>query len=65
MVVFLTKTETGGVHVQARLQGEGGTIGDMSHEVRPGESFFGWSAEELKALGQGRQELSPKTAAAG
>ncbi len=57
MTVFLSHTESGNVFVQARAEGPGGMIGDLSREIKPGGDFYGIPFEKLKAMGEGRQEL--------
>ena len=41
------------VHLQARAEGPGGTVGDAYHTVRPGEKFLGISYAEFKAARAG------------
>lgn len=61
MTVYLRQgPKPGLVFIQARLEGEG-RLGDISRMIGPGESFEGYSAEELLAMGEGRQELGPKS----
>ena len=58
MRVFLSKGDNDEeIVVEARLEGDGGMIGDMSHVVRPGESFDSISFEEQSELGSGEHEL--------
>lgn len=46
--------------IQARAEGPGRTLGHLTREIRPGDSFLGWSYDELRALGNGMHELQPK-----
>jgi hypothetical protein len=58
MRVFLSKGDNDEeIVVEARLEGDGGMIGDMSQVVRPGDSFGSISFEELSELGSGEHEL--------
>lgn len=60
MTVFLTvDKDAGTVHVQARAEGDG-AVGDLVREIKPGESFLGWSYDELVKLGDGQHELEAK-----
>ena len=57
MKVFLSKVD-GGVMVQARLEGKN-TVGDAARLVAPGEDFFGYSFDELVAMGNGERDFEP------
>lgn len=65
MKVFLSKGQNGGVYVRARLEGEGGAVGDISREVMPGQDLFGVPFETLLSLGEGEHDISPVYPAAG
>lgn len=52
------------VIVRARLEGPGDRSGLFLQQVRPGESLFGWTYPELRALGDGMHDLQPKPATA-
>lgn len=58
MKVYLT-VEKNRVLIAARAEGEG-MLGDLFEEVRPGESFWGFSYEDLKKHGSGELEISEK-----
>ena len=45
------------IEVRARAEGEGGMVGDLNEEVHPGESFLGWTYDELLRLGDGEHIL--------
>lgn len=47
--------------LQARMEGDDGIrMACFYHEVRPGQSFWGWSCDELRSLGSGMHDLDPK-----
>lgn len=57
MTIFVTH-HPGGVWVQARMEGEGGLVGDVVQVVRPGETFQGKTYQELEAaLKEGKLEV--------
>lgn len=58
MTVFLSDAGDG-ILVMARPEGEG-VVGDLVVKVSEGQSFMGWSFDELKALGEGEHEIEPK-----
>ncbi len=67
MKVFLTQIEGGTVQVMARPEGPG-VFGDLVVLVGEGEAqptFLGWTAAELKAMGEGEHELSEKPTESG
>ncbi len=49
------------IHIRQRAEGPG-IVGDATARVTPGQNFYGWSFEELKALGNGGHEIEPKPA---
>ncbi len=49
------------IHIRQWAEGPGIT-GDSSTRVTQGQKFYGWSFEELKALGSGGHEIEPKAA---
>lgn len=55
MTFYLTLTPDG-VFVQVRAEGDG-IVGDATRLVRPGETFFDLSYEQLFALGDGEHSL--------
>jgi hypothetical protein len=46
------------IEVRVRAEGPGGTIGDALRVVRPGESAFGKTYDELVKYGSGLHDLS-------
>jgi hypothetical protein len=55
--VFFTLLDDS-VMVQARAE-DGIRIGDLLHEVKPGECFAGLSYAEIRELGDGEHDLVP------
>lgn len=49
------------VEVQMRVESDVGDTGDASVEVTPGDTFFGWTYAELRALGDGEHTLEAKS----
>ncbi len=50
--------------IEIRPESQGNTIiGDFRQEVQPGESWMGYSYDDLRALGEGRHTLLTKTEA--
>jgi hypothetical protein len=43
--------------IMARAEGPGGLIGDLIHDVLPGESWGDLSYEELRQLGEGEHDV--------
>jgi hypothetical protein len=54
---FFSTTKDGTVYLQARLEGDGGMIGDAVRTVREGERFCGLTHAELKKVGAGIVEV--------
>ncbi len=53
-------TDTGqGIFIQAMAEGPG-VLGDATRLLLPGELFFGLSFAEVKALGDGEHDITPK-----
>jgi hypothetical protein len=55
MKVFLSRVD-GGVMVQARMEAEG-IVGEVAQLVEPGDDFFGYSHDQLVAMGNGEHVL--------
>ena len=55
MIIYLT-LEKDHILVSARAEGDG-MLGDIFEEVRPGESFWGLSYEDLRNHGSGELEM--------
>lgn len=53
MIVFLARP---GDRVVLQARGSGGAVGDFAQEVRPGESAFGKTHDEWRALPEGAHE---------
>lgn len=47
------------IQVQERAEGDG-LVGDYRERVYPGQGILGYSYEELRALGNGSFDLTPK-----
>lgn len=58
MTIHLSKLDDGVLLVQARLEGQDGSVGDMVREVRPGGTFAGKTYDELLALAPGAVEIA-------
>ena len=48
------------VRLFQRVEGPGGSLGDVALELRPGDSFAGWAYADLRALGGGAHEITPR-----
>jgi hypothetical protein len=46
--------------VRGRAEGPGGLTGDLHLQLRPGETFLGWTYAQLAELGDGGHDLEPK-----
>jgi hypothetical protein len=63
MIVHLI-IKDGIVHLLIRAESDDGTIlGDGHTSVRAGETFDGWTYEELLALGDGEHDIEQKSVA--
>lgn len=49
------------VHILQRAEGPG-VVGEARCRVTPGLRFYGWTFEELAAIGNGKHEIEPKPA---
>jgi hypothetical protein len=58
--VFLPPGRDALIVLNARAEEPGGALGDLHDEITPGQSFLGWSFEELKQLGTGMHDIDPK-----
>lgn len=57
MTIFLNDTGQG-IFIQAVAEGPG-LLGDATRLLLPGETFFGLSFAEVKALGDGEHDITP------
>jgi len=48
------------IHIQIRMGGPGGIVGDTYQAVHPGESYLGYTFEELKEMGTGSHDLKKR-----
>jgi len=60
MQFHLSRDKEGTIHIQARMEGPGGLLGDFQQGIRPGENFLGWSYQELFELGPGSVDLDSR-----
>jgi hypothetical protein len=50
------------LRVRGRMEGPGDRHGMFMQDVRPGQSLWGWTYDELRALGNGMYELNASPA---
>ena len=50
----------GSIELRVRAEGAGGMKGDSITDVRPGETFAGYTYEELRDMGAGLVNIEPK-----
>ena len=62
MVFFIDKISKKSIAVRARAESEDGDmVGDLIQEVEPGESFGGYSFDQLYQMGTGQHKSKDKT----
>ncbi len=57
MKVFITISDEGVVFLEAVLTDKESNIGDISEEIKPGESFFGTPYADFIKNGNGEMEI--------
>ena len=61
MKIFITEA-AGGLQIMARGESDdGSTVGQMSHLITEGDTFLGWTYDEIAELGEGEQDLEDKS----
>lgn len=48
------------VEVMARMVSDDGLVGDLREVVKPGETFWGWTYQELRDLGTGEHDIEER-----
>jgi hypothetical protein len=61
MTVFLSKVD-GGIQALASAEAND-SIGQLSHLIVEGDSFLGWTYDEILELGNGEHEIEDKSTA--